>query len=215
LQFLLASIAALIVGPLVHELAMRLRPAASRAIGAIDRLLFAVVVALVLVKLLPHVVEDAGWPALVVTALTWGLLFATDRALRDRVSHADQAASWLALGGVAAHEALDGVALATTAGTGLPWVLILHRLTVGLAVWLMLRQLYSRRLATLGLCAVAGVTVAGYAAGTELSRVLEGRWIGFIQAAVAGALLHLAAHRHNHGEPGHGHPHGLEPGQRD
>jgi hypothetical protein len=203
LLFLLASIAALIVGPVIHEMARgRLRP----ALDVIDRILFAIVVVLVLVKLLPHVVEDAGWPALAVTAVTWGVLYAADRALRG-LSHADRAASWLALGGVAAHETLDGVALATTADTGLPWVLILHRLTVGLAVWLMLRQLYSRQVAVLGLVAIALVTTLGYLAGAELQKALEGQWIGYLQAAVAGALLHLAAHRHSHAEPGHKHPH--------
>lgn len=200
---LVASIVALGLGPLVHELARGLRP----ALDLIDRVLFAIVVALVVWRILPHVVEDAGWGALGVTAGVWLVLFLADRALRKDHARADQAATWLALAGVAAHEAVDGVALATSPDAALSWALVLHRLTVGLAVWLMLRKEYRRRVAVLGLVVLAVVTVLGYIAGAELAEALEGRWAGFLQAAVAGALIHLALHRHGHDDGGHGQGH--------
>jgi hypothetical protein len=202
---LLASIVALGAGPLIHELARGLRP----ALDVIDRVLFAIVVVLVLWKLLPHAIEDAGWIALAVTAVTWLVLFLADRALRTRANRADQAATWLALAGVAAHEAVDGVALATSGDAALSWTLVLHRLTVGLAVWLMIRQQHGRAVAIAGLAILAVVTVIGYLVGARLAEALEGQWAGFLQAAVAGALLHLAAHRHGHDDHGDhaGHSH--------
>jgi zinc transporter ZupT len=205
LGYLLLSIAALVVGPLLHTLVRSARP----ALGAIDRVVFVAVVALVMWKLIPHAYEEAGWVALPVAGGAWLTLFLVERALRERAERADEAAALLAFVGFAIHETLDGVALATSEGGG--WILlsalVLHRVPVGLTVWLMLRPLHGMRGAIIGLSLLAVGTIAGYAAGAELHRTLEGTWAGLLQAAVCGALLHLALHRHDHHGP-HGHTHG-------
>jgi uncharacterized protein len=208
LGFLLLSIAALTVGPLLHAVVTSLRP----ALDAIDRVVFVAVVALVMWKLIPHAYEEAGWPVFPVAAGAWLTLFLVERALRERAERADEAAALLAFAGFAIHETLDGVALATSAtsgGTLLLSALVLHRLPVGLTVWLMLRPLHGNRGALIGIALLAVGTVAGYLAGAQLDKMLAGQWAGILQAVVCGALLHLALHRHDHHsahEHGHDHP---------
>jgi zinc transporter ZupT len=201
LGYLLLSLAALGVGPLLHAAVTSVRP----ALDAIDRVVFVAVVGLVMWKLIPHAWEEAGWVSLPVVVGAWLTLFLVERALRERAERADEAAALLAFAGFAIHETLDGVALATSAGAGaiLLSALVLHRLPVGLTVWLMLKPLHGTRGALLGLSVLVVGTIAGYVAGAELNRALEGTWAGILQAAVCGALLHLALHRHDH----HSHEH--------
>jgi hypothetical protein len=207
LGYLLLSIAALFVGPLLHTAVRSARP----ALGAIDRVVFIAVVALVVWKLIPHAYAEVGWPAIPVAVGAWLTLFLVERALRERAERADEAAALLAFVGFAIHETLDGVALATSQDGGaiLLSALVLHRVPLGLTVWLMLRPLHGLRGAIIGTSLLALGTVAGYAAGAELHRTLEGSWAGLLQAAVCGALLHLALHRHDHHGQGkdHGHDH--------
>jgi zinc transporter ZupT len=211
LGYLLLCIAALAVGPILHAAVTSVRP----ALDAIDRIVFVAVVALVIVKLVPHAYDEAGWVALPVVAGAWLTLFLVERTLRERAERADEAAALLAFAGFAIHETLDGVALATsTGGQGgaiLLSALVLHRVPVGLTVWLMLRPLHGTRGALIGITLLALGTVAGYIAGSELNHALEGMWAGLLQAAVCGALLHLALHRHDHhggdGHAGKGHSH--------
>ncbi len=200
--YLLLSIAAYAVGPLLHQAVRAARP----ALDAIDRVVFIAVVGLVMWKLIPHAYSEAGWVALVVAAGAWLTLFLVERALRERAERADEAAALLAFVGFAIHETLDGVALATSQDGGaiLLSALVLHRVPVGLTVWLMLRPLHGARGALIGLALLAVGTCAGYAAGSQLHHALEGRWAGLLLAAVCGALLHLALHRHDHHGP-HGH----------
>ena len=201
--YLLLSTFALVVGPLLHLAVRSARP----ALGAIDRVVFVAVVVLVMLKLLPHAYEEAGWVALPVAAGAWLTLYLVERALRERAERADEAAALLAFVGFAIHETLDGVALATSADGGaiLLSALVLHRVPVGLTVWLMLKPLHGLRGALVGIALLALATFAGYAAGAELHRALEGAWSGILQAAVCGALLHLALHRHDHHGGGHAH----------
>jgi zinc transporter ZupT len=205
LGYLLLSIAALTVGPILHAAVRSMRP----ALDAIDRIVFVAVVGLVMWKLVPHAYEEAGWIALPVVAGAWLTLWLVERALRERAERADEAAALIAFAGFAIHETLDGVALATSGSGGaiLLSALVLHRLPVGLTVWLMLRPLHGTRGAIVGIVILALGTVAGFVAGSELNRALEGMWAGLLQAAVCGALLHLALHRHDHHDGGHAHPH--------
>ena len=79
--------------------------------------------------------------------------------------------------------------------------MVLHRVPVGLTIWLLLRPGRGALVApgTLGL--VAGATVIGFLAGDGLLAGVSHRALAGFQALVAGTLLHVVLHRpHDHEE---------------
>lgn len=208
---LISSIAALAVGPLVHFW-VHARPA---PLAVLEGFILTAIGGLVLLHILPHGWEVAGWPVAVAA-----LVGALGPEVVERLFHHGAArrvhllALGLALAGLLVHAALDGVALVGGAhgefgssDTGMTLAVILHRIPVGLTIWWLLRHPHSPALAlgTLGLIAVA--TVVGYGIGPRLLAGLSGRGLGLFQALVAGTLLHVVWHCP------HGHPPALADGQ--
>ncbi|OGQ91512.1 MAG: hypothetical protein A2289_19525 [Deltaproteobacteria bacterium RIFOXYA12_FULL_58_15] len=202
---LVGSIVALAVGPVAYRL-VGMRP---RARALLDGLIILAVAGIVLVHILPDCVEIAGWPA--VIALVAGVLGPTlvERWLRRLARPAHAMVGVVVVLGIAAHELMDGVALAVssagqTVAHGMPWAIALHRIPVGLILWWLVRPRFGVRAAVLVLVAMGAATVVGWVAGTAVAASMESAKLALFQAFVAGALLHVAVHQresqtHRHG----------------
>ena len=195
---IVASLLALALGPLCWRLALSAR----FLLAILDGFMIVAIGGLVLFEILPECVQLAGWGAVPVALA--GLLVPS---ILERVRHhvgaqAHRTALYLAVAGILVHAFIDGVALTTPEMLGssspreylfhaLPLAVILHRVPVGLAVWLLLRPAVGARAAVAVLAAIGGMTVAGFFLGETASRFVESTWMGYFAALVAGALLHV------------------------
>jgi zinc transporter ZupT len=200
---LLASIVALAVGPVAYRLLARSRNQRARVV--LDVAIIVAVAGIVLLHILPHCFEVAGWPAVVLLVL--GLLTPTliEMWLRRVAGTAHAVVGAIIVVGIAVHAMMDGVGLAV-AGSGdhhvaygLPLAISLHRIPVGLILWWLVRQRFGVRAAVAVLGGVGVATVIGFFAGAAVASGMESAELALFQAAVAGALLHVAVHQRGHG----------------
>lgn len=213
---LLVSVLALSIGPLLYRL-FRQRKDVMRAL---DGFVTVGVGGLVLFHVLPPSIAMGGLTALVFLAAGMILPTAIERVQHGNIRTAHTAALVLAFLALAVHAMVDGVALSQVqsgGGEALPVALavVLHRIPVGLAVWILLRPSQGTRIASGVLTLIVVGTLVGFFAGPAMMSSLEGATFGWFQAFVAGSLLHVVFHAHehdhshDHGDPhGHGHAHG-------
>jgi hypothetical protein len=197
---LLASIAALVVGPLLY-LAVK-RSGNQRARVVLDVVIVLAVAGIVLLHILPDCLDIAGWPA--VVALVVGLLLPTliEQWLRRLTGSAHAVVGVVVVVGISVHALMDGVGLALASGEGgighgLPVAVALHRIPVGLILWWLVRP-RGLRAAVLVLAGIGVATVVGFAAGGVVAAGMESAELAVFQALIAGALLHVAVHQHHH-----------------
>lgn len=190
-------------------------PHARRVIFVVQLLAVAAAVGVVLLHLLPHAIEGAGWIVLLAVAVGFGVPTAIERAGRAQSGRAALVADEIAYAGLIVHSVGDGVALGGYGDDA--WVMLAlasHTVPIAALVALRFEALRSRwagagRAAGLALATVAGVLLAGVVGAESFERVEP-----WMDATVAGLLLHIslhAIHRHEHGphdhEPGHEHDH--------
>ena len=187
---LLASLATLVVGPLILERSRR-----PWTLSALDAFALIAVGGLVGVHILPQSFASAGWWALPAVALGFfgpGLLCGT-RLLSGATGN--KITLPLALLGIALHALLDGVALGSSRGSAgidaLALAVILHRISDGLGIWWLARPAYGKRVALLLLGTLALFSVLGYALDSHLAPRLSQSWFALLQALIAGSLLHV------------------------
>jgi uncharacterized protein len=201
MTFLIASVAVLAVGPLTYYFAER----SHWAIRVLEAVVVIAVGALLLLHILPETIAQVGWIALVPMVL--GLLGPTfvERALGSIERQAHIALVLLVLCGLGIHALMDGVALVLPtheeglAGLSLPIVVVLHRIPVSLLIWWLLRPSYGLWAATLALCIEGLGAVVGFFAAHALVTHVNSPVVGFVQAFVAGSMLHVMVDRHHHG----------------
>ena len=209
---LLATLAALICGPLLYALA-RTRPALLRRL---DPLFVVVVAGLVLLEVLPTLFKSGGlWNAGFLLA---GLLGPTlfEHLITRARREAHIAALGLAILGLLLHSLGDGIALSPAGHDphhhALGLAVAIHSLAVGLLVWWLMAPAFGIGPPAAVLAAMCGVTVAGYVFGADLNLWLGAQGWEWLQALIAGSILHVVFGRphlqdgHQHG-PGHGHDH--------
>ena len=191
---LVLSLIALFAGPLLYQW-MRHGGFIARAF---DRILVVVLVLVVIVLLLPEALEGLGWSAVALIAagyLVPGLLEASVK----KSAHTFHLVSVLfGLAGIALHAMLDGAGLAGSqlvASNNLALAIILHRLGVGLALWLIVQPAFGRRMALLVLSLIGAATVLGYSL-SEIMLPLAGKdSVLIIQALIIGTIIHSLVHR--------------------
>jgi len=196
---LIASLLALVVGPLLYHTAKRSKLALLGLHASIVLAIFALIV----LHILPECVESAGWLALIAAgAGLLGPVLAENR-LRGAASHKNHVALTLALVALLLHEFTDGMALAgghehahgdaTTQSLAL--AVVLHRVLEGAALWWLLRPrgpIY----AASALVLVALATVAGFALGGHILPGMDAVSVALFQAFVGGVMMHVLLHRH-------------------
>ena len=194
MTLLIASLLALLVGPLVYR-AFHRRDA---MLALLDGLIFVAITGLVLLFILPDSYENGGWLTLPVAVA--GLFGPTllEGASRRAAKRTHITALVLGLTALILHALIDGTALSETGASGaslLPLAVVIHRLPVGLTIWWLLRPSFGVRSAAgvLGMIAVA--TITGYAFGPVLIGGLSSHGIAWFQAFVAGSLLHVVFHQ--------------------
>lgn len=197
---LLLSIIALFIGPLLYQWLRR----GGFAAKAFDSLIIVVLILLMALFLIPETWSELGYRsiALILTGyLVPGLL----EKLIKKAAHTLHILSLLlALAGLALHAMLDGAALNSSGlanASNLSLAVVLHRLGVGMMIWMMVQPLFGRKIA-FGILAFASLaTVGGYLL-SEVLVGLEGQYaMSVIQALIIGMLVHSLIHR------GHGASH--------
>ncbi|MDX1556570.1 MAG: hypothetical protein R3212_11130, partial [Xanthomonadales bacterium] len=88
---------------------------------------------------------------------------------------------------------------------GLALAIVLHRLGMGLVVWLLVQPAFGRRAAWAVLGVVAVATVAGWALSDALSGLTGGRVLPVIEGLIVGMIVHSLVHRGHLPERGHTH----------
>lgn len=196
MTLLIASLVALLLGPLAHR-AVRHSKA---GLSLLDGFLVVSVAGLVLFRVVPEAVAGGGWWALLFCLL--GLLGPSmlERLFRDAARQTHNAAMLLALVGVTFHATFDGAALNLSAvsergGGMLPLAVVLHRFPVGLTIWWLLRP-SGVRVAGGVLTLMSVATCVGYFGGPSLLAALDGQALSWFEALVAGSLLHVILHRY-------------------
>lgn len=189
------SVAALVLGPIIHGLARRSRAAST----GLDNFVLVAVVGLVALEILPHALELAGWPAFAALGLGLAGPAIAEGPMRLATRGTHRAALAMATLGMILHAFTDGLALASAhlAGHdshGLEVAVIAHQLPVAVAVWWLLAPL-GRAVAPAAMGLLAAATVAGFAFADASFARLDDAWIGAFQAIVGGLLLHVVTHR--------------------
>lgn len=208
-MYLAAGIIALLVGPVAYHF-LQERAGLRRALD----LTVTVIITALAVLILWDTAETGGW-AVAGFALAGlaGPLAAEALLHRERGVHVITLA--VGVTGLLLHSAADGAALLSGHlghHEALSLAVVLHNLPAGLAIWWLVQTNFGTRAAAVVLALLAAATVAGYLTAEAIAGVASEAEFAWLQAFVAGSLLHLTYHRlrhgHSHGgrdHAGHGH----------
>lgn len=171
---------------------------------AFDTLIIVALMVLMAFILIPESWAELGYwsVALILSGyLVPGLL----EQLVKKAAHTFHLLSLLiALAGLALHAMLDGAVLTVghgIANNNLSMAIVLHRLGVGMMLWMMVQPVFGRRIAFAVLGFVALATVAGFFL-SEPVLGFESHALSIVQALIIGMIVHSLIHR-SHGASHH------------
>lgn len=187
------SLVALAIGPLAATLFKETR--GSR--GLIEGLALVAVCGLVVLHVVPHAVAVAGWSALAVAAAGFAAPFLAEHWRRGRDA-GSVALVPVVIASFGAHAFIDGAALVQGAEPShdrfVALAVVLHRLPDGLAIWSVVSAARGPTVAAWVLVVLAAFTALGFAVGAELLGGTSGPGLAWLQAFVAGSVLHIVMH---------------------
>jgi len=196
---LLLSLLTLFAGPLLFQWLSD----SGHIARAVDRIIVALLIGLVVLLLVPDVLEPMGWSALVLVLIGYALPSLLERTIRRAAETLHLLSLYVAMAGLLLHAVLDGAGLAgsaLTAEPGLAAAIILHRFGVGLMLWLIIQPVFGARVAWLTLFAMAAATIVGFEFSERLLPWAGERFIVAVQAVIIGTILHSLVFRgHVHG----------------
>jgi zinc transporter ZupT len=201
---LLLSIAGLLIGP---ALLSWVRGYAS-ALATFDAAMLGVVLPLLILRLIPHLVDEIGPVA--VAAVVSGYAAFTAIGSR-RHARAPRLGVAILLPMLAIHSFVDGAALAVafqrevaaTMGWALGAAIVLHRVPEGIVVASVLIPIHGLRATMLRMSVLAVFTVIGGVVGRELISRTTDRALHLVVSVGIGVMLGMILHRHR--DPGAGH----------
>jgi hypothetical protein len=209
LTFLL-SIVALAVGPAIYAVGQKL-PTARQVL---DGFVFITIAGIVCVHIVPKAIELGGLAA--TGFLVAGLVFPVliERFFHQSMRRAHVFILILAALGLAMHAIIDGIALlplealvGSNAGAlsnnSLALGVILHRLSVGMAIWWSLRPSLGLPVALGVFALIIAATAVGYFPGAVAVEFAELGTVACFQAFVAGSLVHVIAFGVSHDHAKH------------
>ena len=200
---LILSLISLFAGPLMYQW-MRQGGLIARAF---DRVIVAVLVVLVVFLLVPETLSGLGWFALILIAAGYLLPGILESGLKKSAHTFHLISMLLALAGLALHAMLDGAGLAGSAlhhADNLALAIILHRLGVGLVLWLIFQPAFGRKVALGVLAMIAIATVLGFVLSESLLPLAGRNSILVIQSLIIGTIVHSLVYR-EHVARHHGH----------
>ena len=191
---LIAALLGLCVGPVLHQ-AWRDAKAWS---ATLDGFALIAVGGLAALHLLPEAIAHGG--AATAGIAVAGFLLPT---LWERNTNwlPKRLALLLLLGGLAIHAAIESAALGATGASdhavNLGAAIVFHRLPVGLVVFALVQSRHNTGLAWGAIAVLAVATVLGFFGGDAASTALSGSVGVWLQALVAGSLLHVVLAHHD------------------
>ncbi|WP_428268671.1 permease [Haliangium sp.] len=196
---LVTSVVALVLGPALYRAA----DAARWALLGLDGFIMITIGGLVVVHIVPHSAAVAGPFVLVVALLGFLGPGWIERHLRRAAQTAHFATLALACFGLMVHAFFDGVALGAASaahghdheGSMLAIAVVLHRLPVAVTIWWLLRPSSGIVSAAAALLGLAVATVCGFGLASLVEPLMDAAWVAYLQALVAGSLLHVVIHR--------------------
>lgn len=201
------SCLALLIGPALFA-AERERPS---VLSFLDGFVILSIGAIVLVHVVPEAIHAAGWIAVPVAILGLALPSLTEK-LELQSSHGTHGfAIVLAIIALCLHTFIDGFAIGNHVVSTNLWLLVgivLHRIPVGMLIWLLIRPVWGTRGAIGSLIVLMIGTAIGAFAASSLPILEDSSALALFQVFVAGSLLHVLFHQphdHSHGHQGHGH----------
>ena len=199
MAYLIAAVAAPVVGPVLYRL-LHEHP---KAVRLVDGFVYVTVPLLVAWQVLPHAWETKS--ALAVVLLGAGFLVpaALERLSKALEHHADNVALIVGLSGLVIHALLEGAAFVPgSAAIAAPFALavILHRIPVSLVIWWLICPRFGSLAASAGVALIVLGTLVGYGLGVELLGDIHAPSLELYQAFVSGSLVHVVFHqgRHDH-----------------
>jgi len=199
---LLLSLITLFAGPLLFQWLSR----SGRLARALDRLIVAALIVLVVLLLVPDIIEPLGWAAPGLLLLGYLLPSLLEHLVRRAAETLHLVSLGVALLGLLRHAVLDGAGLAGSSLRSEPELaaaIILHRFGVGLMLWLIVQPVFGGRVAWLTLFAMAAATIIGFEFSERLLPLANDTIISAVQGVIVGTIIHGLVHR----EHVHRHPH--------
>ena len=192
MTLLVLSLLALAIAPMIYRVADR----AVMALAALDGFVMVSIAGLATVHIIPHAVQHGGFWVIAIAALGFLGPGWAEHALHRSADRVHSATLVLAVLGLLLHGFFDGVGLAAPLEheSTLRIAVLLHRLPVAITLWWLLKP-KDERLATSVLCGLAVMTVAGFLTADALEPVLDSSWLAYVQALIAGSVLHVVVHR--------------------
>ena len=203
-MLLALSIAALLLGPVVYMLGVRL-PAARQIL---DGFIFITIAGIVAVHIIPEALARGGNPAIAFLLLGIAFPMVIERVVHEKFAAAHGFVLALAALGLVIHSILDGIALLPTQNAELGYAVVLHRLPVGMAIWWSLRPNLGLTAAVAAFAMIIVATSASFVVGAPIVELAETRSIAWLQAFVSGSLIHIVAFGVGHDHHGHVEPAG-------
>ncbi|BAJ01937.1 ZIP family metal transporter [Shewanella violacea] len=198
--YLAVSCLSLLICPLFY----RYLSASHGLLKGLDGFIFITLSGLVILHILPDIIAVGGALSLAVVIL--GIITPTlsEKLFKNRTGTTHAFAVSLSIFGLMLHNITDGcsVMLAQQADASIMLAVgvILHRIPEGLAIWWMVQPRVGTLWACLALALMLVMTCIGYFAGGEVMLHLDLASTVYIQAFVAGAIMHVLLHEHHEKE---------------
>jgi len=165
---------------------------------AFDRAIVAALVVVVIFLLVPEVTDGLGWTALVLIGAGYLLPGVLESSVKKSAHTFHMISMTLAMAGFAGHAMLDGAGLAVSSmqpTANLALAIVLHRLGVGLVIWLIVQPAFGRKTAFVVLSLMALVTVSGFYLSEQLLPLAGQNSILIFQSIIIGTIVHSLVHR--------------------
>ena len=165
---------------------------------AFERVIVGALVIVVAFVLVPETLAGLGWLAFVLIATGYLLPGILESGLKNLAHTFHLISMLLALLGLTLHAMLDGAGLAGSEiqpSDSLALAIVLHRLGVGLVLWLIVQPAFGRKMAFWVLVFVAAATVLGFSLSEIILPMAGQDSVLVIQALIIGAIVHSLVHR--------------------
>ena len=192
MTLLFLSLLALAAAPLIYRVADR----AGMALAALDGFVMTSIAGLAAVHIIPHAIQHGGYGVIGIAALGFLGPGWAEHALHRSADRVHSATLVLAVLGLLVHGFFDGVGLAAPPEheSMLGIAVLLHRLPVAITLWWLLKP-RDKNTATGVLIGLALMTIAGFLTAESLAPLLDTSWLAYVQALIAGSVLHVVVHR--------------------